>query len=380
MDPLEILTQNLQHSLSTRRTNTQPESLQVFKYEWAKSIYARAQQSPQVTLESNEINKGLKLAKKPIFVGGSPRSGTTFFRDLIDGHSRLCVVPIEIQYFEFQKHGLSHYQRESNFEALCLNWLEKLVDPMNHPPYWALTNGHPTVDRYIQFVRFSLAWGKVSLNLPKKGEYGDHVLPFVLGFSSLIGNGKIDPNYQFWLEKTPGLELYKNKLEEEFPEAQFIYLIRNPKNSLISVKSALINSIGRRQTSLKYFFKAAKRYQAVIKSCHDTNCSHIKFESFLIQRDQIIDTTLSKVGLSPEEINTKQTILGQSTFRNTSFEKTKRTDVKLNYKERILLAMISTDVNKQFDYEEEQLNPFLLFLLKPVFSTCFSIFYNWRKR
>src|SRR5436190_19798716 len=118
---------------------------------WSQSVWNMAEGLGAMPLSEEQVNEGYKLAQNPVFICGVHRSGTTLTRDLLDGHPHLVVLPSEGTYYtnlEVKVHA-----RPVNEQASFLGkeWLRRLANPINQPPYWLLGRSAETGSPYVNF-------------------------------------------------------------------------------------------------------------------------------------------------------------------------------------------------------------------------------------
>jgi hypothetical protein len=133
----------------------------------------------------SELNRELP---RPIFIVGSPRSGTTLMRSLIDAHPSIFCPPCETFLF-------------TNLNATF--------------------NGHIWKDHYEQlpFSRSALIqW------------FRNYVLELFANLSLRAGKMR-------WAEKTPSHVLFLQFIDEVFPDSQVIHMIRNGYDVVRSLKN-----------------------------------------------------------------------------------------------------------------------------------------------
>lgn len=129
-----------------------------------------------------------EYSDRPIFIVGSPRSGTTLMRSIIDAHPNIFCPPCETFIFNTLNNTFNDYIWKDHYAQL---------------PF--------TRQALIKWLR-----------------------KYIL---DLFGNLALKAEKKRWAEKTPSHVLFMNFINEVFPDAQFIHLIRNGYDVVKSLKN-----------------------------------------------------------------------------------------------------------------------------------------------
>jgi hypothetical protein len=127
----------------------------------------------------------------PIFIGGQRRSGTTLMLTMLNRHPHIASVPQE-----------SHFLQDERFELFfrdLLEWHSKRFEQLGITP--------SELDRAVAAL-----------------------------IDRLFMPHQVDKGALRWLEKTPRNILRIDYLFRLFPDAQFIHMIRDPRDTLFSMK------------------------------------------------------------------------------------------------------------------------------------------------
>ncbi len=189
--------------------------------------------------------------KSPIFILGLTKSGTTLLRNLLDGNKDLFVVPAETHFFQNIKKWVSYRFRESkpqnlNFEEMKLNllrWME-FQNSVND----FITDGFTKNKWNIRIIKNELENTQItSLNNL-----------FDVFYESLyksLNNG-VGLNKRI-VEKSVENTEFVCELNSLYPNAKFIYILRNPYSNLVSLRKYL----SREKKHWKVFFpRKGKKY------------------------------------------------------------------------------------------------------------------------
>lgn len=193
---------------------------------WAAAIWNLARVLGPVNHEGDAHSRYRAATKRPIFICGAHRSGTTLLRDLLDGHPLLTVLPSEPTFFaglEPKFGGL----RPADFADACgQEWLCRIANPNNQPPYWLLGRSDAVGSPYLAFAREYLAWVAA-------GADGIDTAPswplvaYALAYARSLPEAEAAERWR-WVDKSPGNERFFARLRRDFPEARIIHVIRRP--------------------------------------------------------------------------------------------------------------------------------------------------------
>jgi hypothetical protein len=195
--------------------------------EWSLAVWRTAEQVGPMPLSEEEIRTGLKLSQRPVFVCGVHRSGTTLLRNLLDGHPGLVALPSEGTYYTNLEFKLRNLAEKEKPEFLGTEWLRRLANPINQPPYWLLGRSLDSGSPYVDFTRYFMAWQRVT-NEDAQGLY----IAIVLAYASCTGN----LNAKLWVDKTPTNERFLTRIWQEMPDAKIVHIIRDPVATITSRK------------------------------------------------------------------------------------------------------------------------------------------------
>lgn len=148
--------------------------------------------------------------KRPIFVVGFPRSGTTLLAAMLAGHSQLSCGP-ETRFFQFLA--------KSDPEDVLFNWPDNALDFLYSVPLMDI----PVPDQ------FDLSRAKIRSYLSR------HNPSISVMLSSLCEQFMIDEGKSRWVEKSPEHLRHVHTIRKYFPEAPIIRIIRDPRDAALSM-------------------------------------------------------------------------------------------------------------------------------------------------
>lgn len=202
---------------------------------------------------------------KPVFIGGYFKSGTTLLRSMLSKHSNITS-------------GLETY------------WF--MLDPSNKKAFekkiLELSVYYDIPQQRIQ---------EIAGNYTTRTDFLDK-------FMSLVLNNQ---SKKRWLEKTPGNVLHIEEIFSHWPDAQFIYIHRDPRDIFISMRQAgKISSIQNYANAWSRFAIAADKFAA--KQKPENNAWYgLSYESLVLSSEIAIQGVLSFLQETWEESVAKHT-------------------------------------------------------------------------
>jgi hypothetical protein len=190
-------------------------------------------------------DEAYKFNKKGLFIGGAPKSGTTLLVSLLDNHPQLVVLPEETSYLEHRRKYLALKDKMARLELLLKSTGLAGLSRGGFEAVHAVPGADVRDYRQFDYQQFhSLARTFVSQ-------------PWVcdsLLFSETIRAYGIALGADWrgcvrWVEKTPRSESCPDVLEELFPDAKLIQVVRDPRAVFASVKRRIMNESGRHTKS-----------------------------------------------------------------------------------------------------------------------------------
>jgi hypothetical protein len=193
-------------------------------------------------LEDAALNRreAFEFNKRGLFIGGCPKSGTTLLMSLLDNHPQLVVLPEETSYLEDRPQyralksypaRLRHLLEKTGLQLLARGWREPVLY-CDSPD--ARTYGNFDYDHFVALAQsfINRPWINDSLLFSE----------VVRAYGTVLGTGC--RNCTRWVEKTPRTESHLRALNELFPEAKLIQIIRDPRAVFASVKNRIMSQYG----------------------------------------------------------------------------------------------------------------------------------------
>lgn len=157
---------------------------------------------------------------RPVFICGYMKSGTTLVSQLLDGHTRLFVMPGDSHYVNKRKEFA-----QLSVKQLYLHWMKRIVNPSGKEPFWFLGKDERHYQNFFRYLK----------TLSNKESFVRVV------FALYLANKRKSGREIYWVEKTPNNEMHVDFLLRKFPNAKFVHIVRNPLHNVSSLNK--LNSI-----------------------------------------------------------------------------------------------------------------------------------------
>jgi len=218
----------------------------------------------------------LGVDSQPIFVVGMPRSGTTLLAALLSAHSEIAIGP-ETAYFDLVWKPLEREQGLTQWGKVEARLKEFFVKPSV-----ALMN-LPEADLLEEF---RLASERQQLSHRKM------LSRMMQMYAALQKKTR-------WGEKTPGHFLYLPAIKSEFPEAEIIYIVRDPRDIHLSLANVAWNDGNAFNHALQW-----REYQAIsvrYQKRYGHSFTQVLYEDLITDPTNVLRQLTSQVGISFEE-------------------------------------------------------------------------------
>lgn len=265
---------------------------------------------------------------KPIFLISLPRSGSTLLQRILMGHPEIASkaeswLMLPLVYMLRREGLLSEYnQRDAHFA---------LVDFINE--------------------------------LPKgRTDYVQSLQAFALDLYTKQGNG-----CQYFLEKTPRYYLIARELDEIFPDAKFIFLVRNPLQTIASIISTF-----KLKNIHFYMVDLHKGFQEIVTGMRHfgNRAFFVKYEDLVSDHEKTVSALFTFLDLPAPQVNRlddrglkgrmgdKKGTYQYQSVNDASIDKWKSVlgDLVLNYFARRVISRTDATLLAEYGYDKRQLS------------------------
>lgn len=190
--------------------------------------------------------------KQPIFILGAHKSGSSLLRSLLDGHKDLFVIPFETHLLQHAGVWVDYHLRQRepanlSLEQIAASYFDNiaLYNQQTDPISDAILKG-----------KFDLSGVKERL----KGPYNSLVEVISKYFDAAhqgLLNSPLPPTKRVVEKSVENAEL-ATYLQKLFPDAFFIYILRNPYSNVYSLRKVQKKRTNRKYPSLYPILSALK--------------------------------------------------------------------------------------------------------------------------
>lgn len=316
LDDLLELERELDRHLPSPRLHGPPDRLMLAAAaRWSAAAWRAAVAAGPADLPPAGVDWGRELAARPVFVCGAHRSGTTLLRDLLDGHPALAVLPSEGSYLTGLARRLARLPRAERLPALGQEWLRRLANPINQPPYWLLGRSGPGGSPYVEFARTLLAWWPA---LGANREMGPHLCVALAWAWCTRGP---DPELRLWVDKTPTNERHLDRLWAAFPAARVLHIVREPLAVFVSqkrIQEQAFGSFAARRPVLRDL-AASYRVAARLPRQAPERFHLLRYEDLCAAPGEAMGRVAAFLEIEPHPVLLRPTVAGMPAHSNSAF-------------------------------------------------------------
>lgn len=172
------------------------------------------------------------MNKRPIFVLGLHKSGTSMLRSLLDSHPDLFSIPIETHFFQLMKYWVRYDYRKQQPGKMSR---EQIISGLDQ---WLKVYNNST-DRYADAVNkgfFDLKrFHQYLQELPEHCSHKEIMEKYYQGIYYALYNEELPEKIRI-VEKSVENAEFAAELANMYPDAKFLHIIRNPYANMVSFR------------------------------------------------------------------------------------------------------------------------------------------------
>lgn len=305
---------------------------------WSQAVWEAADERGAPGLTAGILNDGLALARRPVFICGVQRSGTTLLRDLLDGHPQLVVIPTESAFYAGLEPVLFSARPDRHAAYLGTRWLERLALP---PPRWLLGRSSAGASPYVAFANDLAAWMAVSEHCGEARAPSWPLCALALAYAQHLGSGGIPSQARRWVEKSPTSERFLSRIWHEFPAAKVVHIVRRPQSALTSFAALNDHAWGLRGAAAHCLRNMAPSYRIARRGAFGLLAERyllVRYEDLVADRAGAMARIAEFLDIEALPVLHEPTVAGRPALSNSSFAKP-GSPRPLNRFERALLAL-----------------------------------------
>jgi hypothetical protein len=289
---------------------------------WSSAVWTAAGAAGPVGLGKDEVARGFDVARRPVFICGAHRSGTTVVRDMLDNHPALAVLPAEGSFFTNVESSLLRQPQRQWLESLGCEWLRRLANPIHLEPYWLLGPSSEERSPYVEFARALMAWWPLVEERMSAIASSWPLVAVALAYAHCTYGFHAHSRLERWVEKTPTNERFLERLRSEFQGAKLIHVVRHPFAVYASHKY-YYQQVGQMSRNAKRVLRdLGLSYQVALEQSCGRGSDHyllIRYEDLLESTNATVHRLAAFLDIEPLPILMQPTAAGLPVASNTSF-------------------------------------------------------------
>jgi hypothetical protein len=253
------------------------------------------------------------MEERYLFLGGHRKSGTTMLLNLFDGHPRCCVYPTDIAvlygYFPvWTREGHSTDERLARLDLVIFGTLRKIRER------------HGLHDRLpVEAMREHFLERLDDSRLDQI----DVVVRQIVDSYRSVTEQPVAERPVIVIKET-SLEIYARELAGLFPGAQFVQLVRDPRDNMGALRAGVPKHYGRigedeQQILASLIHRAGLGLRLIDdnrQALGDDYFQAVRFERLTEDPAAVVDEMCAFTGLEPSPCMQRPTVMGVSTAGN----------------------------------------------------------------
>ena len=290
------------------------------------------------------------MSDEPIFIVGAHKSGSSFLRSLLDGHSELTVIPIEAHYFKHANYWIDYsFRRQQPSESLsftesAVTSLEKHLK--EHNPY-SDSNAHELGINLQDFQQELEAGLHKASNEKQRFEAYMAAILHAYGAPSAQKKGTLRI-----CEKSVENAEFVGDLQRLYPKAKFLHIIRNPYENLASFRRYRQKVENRYPRVDRMVLSLKNNYYHLYKN--QRNCPNyhvVRYEDLATETSKTMHEIADFLKISFEDALLSPTADGQPWSGNTT--KTSHTESDITDLEKRYVNKAFGAILRDYGYQQQ---------------------------
>lgn len=219
---------------------------------------------------SHFVHSQTFLMPAPIFIVGSPRSGTTLIRLVLDSHSNIAIAPESAFLFRLARRASRLYRNFCN-EAAVTNFISDFRQ-LKHVRNWFPKN---------------ISNSEIIAQVRIPGEVSQILNVLFTSYAKTRGKHR-------WGDKTPRNLQHIEEIMSLFPQARIIVIIRDCRDVVLSQKQVIFGGLSSYGSAKRWKVDAQFARRAL--SRYPEKIMLVRYEDFVANPENVLHRIISFVG------------------------------------------------------------------------------------
>lgn len=251
--------------------------------------------------------------KKPIFIMGAHKSGTSLIRSLLDSHPSLSVLPTETHFFGNSGCWVYYHLRKKNPKR-CTR--EELIGDLIKGVH-ILSDFRSQFSDNPEFEGYNIEKFEKQIQLYDLSNIKNQFNAYIHSLYYALYGTEIPASYRI-VEKSTDSTEFAYLLNTICPDASFIHIVRNPYSNIASMRRAFF--ISGRYPVIQPFFEALRfsAYYLFKNSIGIERYLTIRYEDLVQETRSILSRICSFIGIEFDEILMQPSSEGKDWYGNST--------------------------------------------------------------
>jgi protein-tyrosine sulfotransferase len=252
--------------------------------------------------------------KRPVFILGAHKSGTSLLRSLFDGHPDFFVLPLETHPFQLSGHWVDYRFRKSRPPILSLQeskerfiqWIDRYNSVSD-----ALADGDLT-------NRLELSLFKEAMSMDA-GSFKELIEQYFRSIYKALYRRDMPEGLRI-VEKSVEHAEFAIELRSMFPDSTFIHILRNPYSNLVAIRRYISRSrkylypyLGNALLALYNSYYALEKNSRILDKYW-----LVRYEDILQNPANTLCSLADSLGITYTDALIQPTVLGKAWVGNSS--------------------------------------------------------------
>jgi hypothetical protein len=226
------------------------------------------------------------------------------------------VLPSEGTFYTNFETQLAALAPSERLRFMGTEWLRRIANPINQPPYWLLGRSSSERSPYVEWARALLQWWSLAERRLAPELSSWPLIAVALAYASAAEQLATAAR---WVEKTPTNEQFAERLQCEFPDAVIIHVVRHPFAVFASRKQQERRALGRFRHADRALSQLAISYRVALENQSSPQYCVVRYEDLIGEPARVVERLAKTLEIDFAPVLLQPTVAGAPSSPNSSF-------------------------------------------------------------